>query len=232
MRAGAGVVGVAVATAIALGAFSPAGAAGALPQGWQASNMKPLSHLDLPGPRHFKLSIKQANGRWYLFVAEGGGAADVPLEGRGFHVVDVTDPTNPKRVTTVPVASASGQLTHHDNLLIAGIQNPYEEGNPHPREAPGDLIFMTYFTAGVRAYDISDPNMPKESGWFLPKIGTWESGDRGPEDVLVDTRGNIYISEGHAGGLWVLRYTNPKGPKLPVTAKLAQIPPEHLTIKR
>ncbi len=452
MRAVAMLVRGAVASAVAFCSLSVAGAAGSpLPAGWQASNMKPLSHLDLPGPRHFKLSIKQANGRWYLFVAEGGGAADVPLEGRGFHVVDVTDPTNPKLVATVPVASGSGQLTHHGNLLIAGVQNPYEEGNPHPREAPfakqtpatndlavffdvsdparpkelsrwrtrgwathrnvypggqyaymaawiegykgqavlqvldvsdptqpkevsrwwqpgqkdgeparlppnglhgqvtvssdgkmltmgytpgvvnldftdptrptligdlnfsplplvgaqaihtglpmkngmmhvsveptepgcddstswaaivdnrnpkkprlvsyyprpapppgatyksfcekggrfgphnvngeihlpdaqapGDLIFMTYFTAGVRAYDISDPNMPKESGWFLPKIGTWESGDRGPEDVLVDTRGNVYISEGHAGGIWILRYTNPKGPKLPVTAK-------------
>jgi hypothetical protein len=452
MRAGAGVVGAAVAGAVACGAMSVASAAGApLPQGWQASNMKPLSHLDLPGPRAFKLSIKQANGRWYLFVAQGGGAADVPLEGRGFNVVDVTDPANPKLVTTVPVASGSGQLTHHDNLLIAGVQNPYAEGNPHPREAPfakqqpamndlavffdvsdpaqpkelsrwrtrgwathrnvypggkyaymaawidgykgqavlqvldvsdpvhpkevstwwqpgqkdgeparvppnglhgpvtvspdgkmltmgyapgvvnlnfsdpahptligeinfaplpslgaqsihtglplkngmlhvsiepadpgctesaawaalvdnrnpakprlvsyyprpapppgatyksfcekggrvgphnvnaevhlpdaqgpGDLIFMTYFTAGVRAFDISDPNTPKETGWFLPKIGTWESGARGPEDILVDTRGNIYTSMGEESGIWIVRYTNPKGPQLPVTAK-------------
>jgi len=440
-------VKIAVAGAV-LGTGPVVNAASPLPAGWQASNMAPVGYLALPGPRAFKLSIKQAGGRWYLFVAEGGGAAELSREGRGFHVVDVTDPAQPKLVATVPIANASGQLTHHDNLLIAGIQNPYEESNPHPREAPfakqtpgthdlavffdvsnpaqpkeisrwrtrgwathrnvypggkyaymaawiegykgqavlqvldvsdpahpkevstwwqpgqkdgepgrnppnglhgpvtvspdgkmltmayapgivnldfsnpakptligrldfaplpdvgaqsmhtglplgngmvhvsiepaapgcsesaawaalvdnrnpkqprlvsyyprpapppgatyksfcekggrvgphnvnaevhlpdaqgpGDLIFMTYFTAGVRAFDISDPASPKETGWFLPKIGTWESGARGPEDILVDTRGNIYASMGEESGIWIMRYTNPAGPQVPV----------------
>ena len=78
---------------------------------------------------------------------------------------------------------------------------------------------MTYFTAGVRVFDISDPYVPKETGWFLPVIGPWESGERGMEDVLVDTRGNIFVTDGEAKGLWVLRYDNPTGPKLPTPAK-------------
>jgi hypothetical protein len=452
MRVRATIAGVMCAGVLLTSAASTADAAGtAMPPGWQASNMKPLAFLPLPGPRAFKLSIQQANGRWYLFVAEGGGAAELSREGRGFNVVDVTDPARPFVVTTVPVANGSGQLTHHDNLLIAGIQNPYDEGIAHPREtlfakqspatndlavffdvsdpvhpkeisrwrtrgwgthrnvypggkyafmaawlegykgqavmqvldvsdpahpkevstwwqpgqkdgeparpapngfhgpvtvsddgrmltmgyapgvvnldfsdpahptligeldfaplpklgaqsihtglplkngmlhvsiepadpgctesaawaalvdnrnpkqprlvsyyprpspppgasyksfcdkggrvgphnvnaevhlpdaqAPGDLVFMSYFTAGVRVFDISDPYTPKETGWFLPKIGAWESGARGPEDILVDTRGNIYTSMGEEKGIWILRYTNPKGPRLPVTAR-------------
>ena len=62
-----------LATSMAVGALWATGAgAQAIPPGWQASHMQPLAHLTLPGPRAFKLSIKQYKGRWYLFVAEGG----------------------------------------------------------------------------------------------------------------------------------------------------------------
>ena len=437
---------------LAAGALWAGGTAAApLPAGWQAHNMKPLAHLTLPGPRAFKLSIKQVKGRWYLYVAQGGQNPDLTHEGRGFNVVEVTDPANPKVLNTISLPNGGGQITQHDNLLIAGLQTPFDPGTVHPQEAPfgdakpavndlavlydiadpvhpkqistwrtdgwathrnvypggkyafmaswevgyhgqavlavldvsdpvhpkaighwwrpgqrddeplrappngfhgpvsvspdgkmltmgytpglvnldftdpthpkligelefaplpligaqaihsglpmkngmvtvsiepnlpgcteslgwaaivdnkdpahprlvsyyprpspppgapyksfcdkggrvgphnvnaethlpdaqapGDLIFMTYFTAGIRAFDVTDPTTPKETGWFLPRIGTWESGQRGMEDVLVDTRGNIFVTDGRGQGLWVLRYTNPTGPKVPVLAK-------------
>ncbi|HTK35936.1 MAG TPA: hypothetical protein VL358_11705 [Caulobacteraceae bacterium] len=423
----------------------------AVPAGWQARNMKPLAHLTLPGPRAFKLSIKKSKGRWYLFVAEGGQSPALSREGRGFVVVDVTDPARPVVVFRQVLQNGSGQLTLHGDLLIAGLQPPFDPGAKHPTDgpwsdskpavndlallfdisdpvhpkrlsawrtegfsthrnvypggkyafmsaflqgfrgqaimsvldvsdplhprevgrwwqpgqkegepprappngfhgpvtvspdgkmltmgytpgivnldftdpthpkligkldfaplpqvgtqaihtglplanglmivsiepsapgcadsaawaalvdnkdpahprlvsyfprpspppgapyksfcdkggrvgphnvnaeihlpdaqAPGDLVFMTYFNAGIRVFDITDANSPQETGWFLPKIGSWESGERGMEDVLVDTRGNVFVTDGEAKGLWVLRYTNPKGPKLPIRAK-------------
>lgn len=422
-----------------------------IPAGWQASHMKPLAHLTLPGPRAFKLSIKQSKGRWYLFVAEGGQSNDLPHEGRGFLVVDVTDPTRPQVVANVPLQNGSGQLTSHGDLLIAGLQPSFDPGSKHPPEAPwsdskpaindlavlydisdpahprelskwrtegfsthrnvypggkyafmaswlvgfhgqaimsvldvsdpthpkevgrwwqpgqkdgepprpppngfhgpvtvspdgkmltmgytpsvvnldftdptnpkligkldfaplplvgaqaihtglpmkngfmivsiepqppgcadsaawaalvdnrnpahprlasyfprpspppgasyksfcdkggrvgphnvnaeihlpdavepGPLVFMTYFNAGIRVFDISDTNSPKEVGWFLEQIKPWESGERGMEDVLVDTRGNAYVTDGEAKGLWILRYDNPVGPQLPPPVK-------------
>ena len=444
----------ALATGLAtIGALWATGAAAEpIPAGWQASHMKPLAHLTLPGPRAFKLSIKKFKDRWYLFVAEGGQNAALTHEGRGFDVVDVTDPANPKVVAKVPIPNGGGQVTQHGDLLVAALQTPFDPGAKHPQEAPfvdsrpavndlaifydisdpvhpkeisrwrtggwathrnvypggkyafmaswidgyhgqailtvldvsdpkapkeighwwqpgqrddeggrkppngfhgpvfpsadgkmltlgytpgivnldftdparpkligeldfaplpligaqaihtgmplkngflhvsieanqpgckdesaawaamvdnrdpahprlagyypkpspppgapyksfcdkggrfgphnvnaeihlpdaqapGDLIVMTYFTAGVRVFDISDPYVPKETGWFLPVIGPWESGERGMEDVLVDTRGNIFVTDGEAKGLWVLRYDNPTGPKLPTPAK-------------
>ncbi len=75
-------------------------------------------------------------------------------------------------------------------------------------QKPGPLIYMTYFNAGLRVFDIQDPYTPREVGWFLPEIGKWSEGMRGAEDVLVDARGNVFTSMGRQRGVWVLKYVS------------------------
>ena len=69
---------------------------------------------------------------------------------------------------------------------------------------------MTYFTAGLRIFDISDSLFPVEVGYFVPPPPARR---RGPlpsklvaqsEDVLVDARGYIYISDKNHG-IYILR---------------------------
>jgi hypothetical protein len=67
------------------------------------------------------------------------------------------------------------------------------------------LLYLTYFNAGLRIFDVSDPRQPHEVGWFLPRIGPWAEHFRGLEDVIVDTRGNVFVSDGKEGGIWSLR---------------------------
>ena len=38
-----------------------------------------------------------------------------------------------------------------------------QPGTPKP-----NIVAMTYFTAGVRIFDISNPTAPKEITWFVP----------------------------------------------------------------
>ena len=85
-------------------------------------------------------------------------------------------------------------------------------------EKQGDLIYLTYFNAGLRVYDIKDARLPKETGWFIPPTPTvrrmpapYDKLVSQTEDVLVDTRGNIYISN-KQWGLFILRYTGPGEP--------------------
>jgi hypothetical protein len=79
-------------------------------------------------------------------------------------------------------------------------------------EKQGDLIYLTYFNAGLRIFDIREPRLPKEVGWFIPPAPTKRIGPlpakltNQTEDVLVDTRGNIYITD-KQWGLFILRYT-------------------------
>jgi hypothetical protein len=72
--------------------------------------------------------------------------------------------------------------------------------------APNDRhVYLAYFSAGLQIYDVSDPRDPHITGYFIaddPKER------RGPipsklvhqaQDVLVDRRGVIYMSEGNSG---------------------------------
>ena len=104
----------------------------------------------------------------------------------------------------------------------SGLKNFFEKGGrfgPHNQHHPNhqacledrdDIAYLTYFNAGLRVYDIRDPRAPKEIAYFIPpdpkeRIGTKPSQLVAQvEDVLVDRRGYIYISEKNQG-IFILR---------------------------
>ena len=64
---------------------------------------------------------------------------------------------------------------------------------------------LTDFSAGLQIYDVNDPRDPHITGYFIPDDPPQR---RGPipsklvhqaQDVLVDRRGVIYMSEGNSG---------------------------------
>jgi hypothetical protein len=66
-------------------------------------------------------------------------------------------------------------------------------------------VFMTWFNAGLRVYDTTDPYLPREVAWYLPDDPTVRRGllpknlVTQSEDVLVDARGNIFFSDKNHG---------------------------------
>ena len=65
------------------------------------------------------------------------------------------------------------------------------------------LVFVTYFNAGVRVYDLDDPVAPVEVGSWVPEP---PPGQEAPQinDLYVDVSGLIFTTDRISGGLYVL----------------------------
>ncbi|MBM3939551.1 MAG: hypothetical protein FJ318_01395 [SAR202 cluster bacterium] len=135
-------------------------------------------------------------------------------------VVDIADARKPRIMSLFPTPAPEPGMPYRNFVAKGGRFGPHNQHMPHhqPHLMPVDnLVHMTYFNAGLRVYDISDPYMPTEVGHFVPADPTVR---RGPlptklvtqsEDVLVDARGYIYVTDKNHG-LLVLRYVGPGAP--------------------
>jgi hypothetical protein len=139
----------------------------------------------------------------------GCDAANVPVAA----IFDNRDPRRPRLVANYPRPTPPKGAPYLSFCEKGGRFGPHNVNSEthldYVQKPDHGLIFQTYFTAGIRTYDISDPYFPVETGWFLPTVGAWEAGARGLEDVIVDSRGDAYVTNGREHGLWILRYTGP-----------------------
>jgi hypothetical protein len=137
------------------------------------------------------------------------GEEDLNMAG----IVDISNETEPRLISLFPLPEPPAE---------SGLKNFYQKGGrfgPHNQhhanhqpcfEDRDDIAYLTYFNAGLRIYDIRDARMPKEVAYFIPpdpkvRIGTKPSQlVAQTEDVLVDRRGCIYISQKNQG-IYILR---------------------------
>jgi hypothetical protein len=136
-------------------------------------------------------------------------------------LVDNKDPAKPWLISLFPVPVPPANAPFKDFCEKGGRFGPHNVNTEihHPDvEKPGNLIYLTYFNAGLRVFNIKNPRLPVESGWFNPPNPTQPVRAQGgmltvnqTQDVLVDTRGYIYITDS-AWGIWILRYTGPDQP--------------------
>ena len=82
-------------------------------------------------------------------------------------LVDIQDPTKPKLISTFPTPVPPADAPYKDFCDKGGRFGPHNtnilQHNPDV-EKQADLIYLTYFNAGLRIYDIKDARLPKEVG--------------------------------------------------------------------
>ena len=66
------------------------------------------------------------------------------------------------------------------------------------------LIFATYFSAGVRVYDLADPTHPVEVAHWVPEAAAEAQPVAQINDLFVDESGLIWATDRISGGLYVL----------------------------
>jgi hypothetical protein len=135
-------------------------------------------------------------------------------------LVDNRNPARPRLMSLFPVPVPPKGAPYKNFCEKGGRFGPHnvnQEIHLPDVEKPGNLIYLTYFNAGLRVYNIKDPLLPVETGWFIPPQPSERVGPlprdlvTQTEDVLVDTRGYIYVTD-KQWGLWILRYTGPDQP--------------------
>jgi hypothetical protein len=146
-------------------------------------------------------------------LEDGGDSANLTA------ILDVSDETRPRAVAILPTPTPSAQAPYDGYAARGGKFGPHNLHMPHHQAcyAPvRNLLHLTYFCAGLRIYDIRDPYQAREVGYFVPadpqeRLGRPYLPTRlipQYEDVLIDARGFIYVSDKNYG-LTVLRYTGP-----------------------
>lgn len=130
-------------------------------------------------------------------------------------MMDNSDPAHPRLISVFPVPRPPKNSPWKDFCEKPGRFGPHnvntEIHNPYV-EKPGDLIHVAYFNAGLRVYNIHDPRLPTETGWFLPPDPSEPRRSQSgmlatsiSQDTVTDTRHNIYLLE--SGEIWILRDT-------------------------
>ncbi len=130
-------------------------------------------------------------------------------------LIDIEDEANPRLVSTFPLPAPPPGAPYKNFCEFGGRFGPHNQHQPqHQRvlEQNDDLIYMTYFNAGLRIFEISDAYLPREVGYFVPPVPEERRGllpqtmTPQSEDVLVDARGCIYISDKNHG-VYILRHS-------------------------
>src|SRR5579862_1568300 len=160
--------------------------------------------------------------RQMLFANSEAAAEGCNTDALNYAVlIDNKNMAKPRLISMFPLPKPPKGLPYKDFCEKGGRFGPHntnQEIHLPDVEKPGNLIYLTYFNAGLQVYDIKDPHMPEISGYFIPPNPTKLVGYypkvkvNQTEDVLVDTRGNIYITD-KQWGMFVLRYSGPDQPK-------------------
>jgi hypothetical protein len=131
-------------------------------------------------------------------------------------LVDIRDESNPRLLSLFPQPLPPPESRLKNFFEKGGRFGPHNQHHSNHQaclEDRDDLAYLTYFNAGLRVYDIRDPRTPREIAYFVPpdpprRIGTKPSRlVPQTEDVLVDRRGFIYITDKNLG-IYVLRLKN------------------------
>ena len=130
-------------------------------------------------------------------------------------LVDMTTENKLWPISTLAVSDASAR----SNFCARGARfGAHASSESFYAPYYGKLVFISYFNAGVRVWDIRDPFQPREVAHFIPPImplttescATIDGARNCRKDVMtnnveLDDRGLIYIVDRAGGGMDILQ---------------------------
>src|SRR2546422_57371 len=169
----------------------------------------PLQNGDPPfgGGTHSPLPLPDRN---LLVVADEATSPNCSQGLRYVWLFDIREPSNPVSISTCPTPSETDYCAKGGNF---GPHNLHE--NRPGSFQSSRLIFVTYYNAGVRVFDIENPFQPREVAFYVPPNPERMVDPRPgrPQviqsaDCYVDPNGLMYLTDSNAG-LNILEFEGP-----------------------
>ncbi|MCP3143960.1 LVIVD repeat-containing protein [Pyxidicoccus xibeiensis] len=182
-------------------------------------NPHPDARVDFTPPYAWtEHSVYPVPGRPYLVISgERNGTNTCPWSWG--HILDISNERRPQVVSRYMLPE-----NLEANCVTGGPGDPslLREFSPHQQLVFPNLFFVSWYSAGLRVWDIANPALPMEVGVYVPKPASRvverfrDSPDvwMWPHPILYN--GLIYITDENSG-LYVLRYKGPRASELPRT---------------
>lgn len=127
--------------------------------------------------------------------------------------VDKSDPDDSRILSVLPTPTPDPERPYDNYYEKSGRFGPHNQYHYQYHEdyyRPDGILAHTWFNAGLRLFDVSDPRAPEEVGYYVPEDPATRSGPlpaqhlvTQSEDVLIDARGYLYLTDKNYG-LFVL----------------------------
>lgn len=139
-------------------------------------------------------------GRNLLIVTDEATSPECQETPKRVRVVDIGDETQPEVIGMFP--EPQGDFCRRG--LRFGPHNVHE--NRPGSFISDEIIFVTYFNAGLRVVQVSDPAAPQEIAYYIPETPAGQPAIQ-TNDVFVAENGLIYISDRAGGGVDIVEMT-------------------------
>ena len=158
-----------------------------------------VSHVDFGPDSSDTHTALKLPGRDVVLVVDEQLTSTIGQQ-RHVRVMDVSDERRPRVVATLPVPPG---FDLHRRGVRFGPHNLHEM-RPGTFIDP-NIVYLTYFAAGLRVYDVSDSHNPVEIAWLVPEAPPGREAIQ-INDVLVTADRLVYATDRHVGGLYVIEH--------------------------